>query len=200
MNIFVVSHSNLKADRQALINELSRIQFEPSRVTPVVVVDQYYNLSELPGEAQPEVYVNFVLANFLSPTVGSVEPNRIAHCIGTADADWILIDFDQYDASIYLDFIIKLGRYNYVSPRLRKCNLVITLPAVHLCNVARAFNASFNNLPLSEEQGASLYQVKRMYLRAYAERLFASLPLPAVILRFVKLFIFGLYRILRRMV
>ncbi|KPW11631.1 hypothetical protein ABNM12_17830 [Pseudomonas syringae] len=187
MKVFVVSHLSPSPSSHQLICQLAHIQHEHRKTVPVLVIDDRYNLSELPVSDLPTEHALFSLEDFLHDNgLSGIVANRIARHMDKVESDWVLIDFGQHDSATCMDFIQKIARYNYLSARLRKRNLVIMVPAMHLGIYSRTLNASFNNLPASTTASARSVQIRRLFMVTRLERVLISLPLLAGILRRIR--------------
>ncbi|ELQ13335.1 MULTISPECIES: hypothetical protein [Pseudomonas] len=184
MKVFVVSHLSPSTASHQLICQLARIQHEHRTTVPVLVIDDRYNLAELPASDSSTEHALFSLDDFLHcNALSGIVANRVAQHMDKVESDWVLIDFGQHDSATCMDFIQKIARYNYLSTKLRKRNLVIMVPAMHLGIYSRTLNASFNNLPASTTASARSVQIGRLFMVTRLERVLTSLPLLAGILR-----------------
>ena len=187
MKVFVVSHSSPGTASHQLICQLARIQHEYRKTVPILVIDDRYNLTELPVSDSSTEHALFSLEDFLHDNgLSGIVANRVAQHMDKVESDWILIDFGQHDSTTCMDFIRKIARYNYLSTRLRKRNLVIMVPAMHLGVYARTLNASFNNLPASTTASNRSAQIRRLFMVTRLERVLMSIPLLAGILRRIR--------------
>lgn len=176
MNIFIVCHSTSAFSGQLLIGQLSRIGIEPRKTVPVIIVDEPHTLEALPISSAPVDYTSFSLGHFGSGDQIACE--SIALHMDTVVTDWVLIEFGQHDQSACIDFIVKLSRYNYLSDRLRHCNLVFSASAISLGILARTLNESFNNLPVGNAGVNQVGQLRRLFIITHIKRVLISLPLP----------------------
>ncbi|WP_440060900.1 hypothetical protein ACTAB0_26415 [Pseudomonas syringae] len=184
MKIFVVSHLSPTPASHELICQLSHIKHEPRKTVPVLVIDDRYNLAKLPVSDLSTDHVQFSLEDFLHENgVSGVVANRVARHMDTVESDWVLIDFGQHDSATCMDFIRKIARYNYLSPRLRHRNIVIMVPAMHLGIYSRTLNESFNNLPVSTTASVRSAQIGRLFMVTRLEKVLISLPLLVGVLR-----------------
>ena len=184
MKVFVVSKLSSSTASHQLICQLARIQHEHRKTVPVLVIDDRYNLSELPVSDSSTEHALFCLDDFLHDNgVSGIVANRIAQHMDKVESDWVLIDFGQHDSATCMDFIQKIARYNYLSARLRKRNLVIMVPAMHLSIYSRTLNASFNNLPASTTASVRSVQIGRLLMVTRLERVLMSIPRLAGVLR-----------------
>ncbi len=195
MKVFVVCHRDAEHDSQALIRRMSRIHSEPSRITPVIVVENCYNLDELPDTGVPTDYHSFNLEDFyIGMSRCEMEPNRIAVRVEEVDSHWVLFNAGQHGLEAFRDFVKALSRYNFTSSTLRDRNLVFTAPLVQLCAFACVVNESFNNLPVDSARPGYANQVRTLFFRIRLEVLLGSLPLPIGALRRVKGVLRRVYR------
>ena len=157
---------------------MARIQFERKKTVPIVVVEDRYNLAELPASQIPTDHIKFVLEDFQCKNITScAEPNRIAQSLDLVETKWVLIDFGQHDQARCVDFIQKLSRYSFMSHNLRNRSLIFTVPAVSLVLFARVLNESFNNLPASGIALAQPSGVRTLFWSVHIERVLSGLLL-----------------------
>ncbi|WP_122387320.1 hypothetical protein [Pseudomonas syringae group genomosp. 7] len=195
MKVFVVSHSSPGTPSHQLICQLARIQHEPRKTVPILVIDDRYNLNELPVSESSTEHALFSLDDFLHDNgLSGIASHRIAQHMDKVESDWVLIDFGQHDSTTCMDFIRKIARYNYLSVRLRKRNLVIMVPAMYVGIYSRTFNASFNNLPASTTASARSVQIGRLFMVIRLERVLTSIPLLAGVLRRVRHVVLRVFR------
>ncbi|ARA79191.1 hypothetical protein AAY86_09240 [Pseudomonas amygdali pv. tabaci str. ATCC 11528] len=184
MKIFVVSHLSPRPASHELICQLSHIQHAYRKTIPVLVIDDRYNLTELPISDLPTDHVQFSLEDFLHENgLSGIVANSVARHMDKVESAWVLIDFGQHDSATCMDFIQKMARYNYLSPRLRNRNIVIMVPAMHLGIYSRTLNASFNNLPSITTAAARSAQIGRLFMVTRLETVLISLPMLAGVLR-----------------
>lgn len=150
----------------------------------MLVIDDRYNLTELPISDLPTDHVQFSLEDFLHENgLSGIVANSVARHMDKVESVWVLIDFGQHDSATCMDFIQKMARYNYLSPRLRNRNIVIMVPAMHLGIYSRTLNASFNNLPSITRAAARSAQIGRLLMVTRLETVLISLPMLAGVLR-----------------
>ncbi len=121
MKVFVVSKLSSSTASYQLICQLARIQHEQRKTVPVLVIDDRYNLSELPVSDSSTKHALFCLDDFLHDNgVSGIVANRIAQHMDKVESDWVLIDFGQHDSATCMDFIRKIARYNYLRRQAAK--------------------------------------------------------------------------------
>lgn len=181
MNIYVVSHSGQNvADRQ-LIEQLSRITFERKKATPVIVVDDRYNLDQIGHQQELVDHTHFHLDDFLhdkgsnADGVMVVDINKISKQLNKPITHWVLFEFGQNDQATCLDFVQKLARYSYMTPSLRNKNIVFSVPSMYLVLFARMLNESFNNLPCSPIAVAQSGKVGMLFMSTNIEKVLMPL-------------------------
>lgn len=183
MKIYVVSNG-VQDTTGHLVKQLSRITMQDSsKATPVIVVDDRYNLTQISHDDTAAESSSFHLNDFLhekgSSADGeiSVNANKIATKLSALTTDWVVFEFGQNDQQTCLDFFRKLARYNYITPMLRHKNVVFLVPSIYLAFFAQSLNHSFNNLPTGQLAVAQSGQVKMLILSTDIERVFVSFPL-----------------------
>jgi hypothetical protein len=201
VKIYVASDSlNDKPDQ--LVKQLARIKLRAAKTTPVIVVNERYNLDTELGEEADESNIAFHLDDFLhekssiADGVMLVDANQIGIKLCVLDSKWVVFEFHQNDQQPCLDFIRKLARYNYAVPTLRNKSVVFSVPSVLLAYYARIVNESFKNLPLHEPTNANSVQISYLMFSARVESAFMSLPLPTALLSWfnrLSMFIFKRY-------
>lgn len=179
MNIFIVAAPSHGSVGHALIDRLACIKPERRRNTPVIVVDDVEYLPERAASHVPTEHVRFGLEHFGG---SGLTREGIARHMDSVATDWVLIEFGQHDLPACVDFIVTLARYNYLSKRLRHCNLVFSAPAMSLGVLARALNESFNNLPVGNTAVSQAGQLRRLFIITHIKRVLISLPLPRGVL------------------
>lgn len=195
MNIFIVAAAGQEPAGRALVDRLASIKFEPRRNIPVIVVDDIGSLPEpAPGNVLIE-HARFSLEQFgPSHRVSGLPCENIARHMDTVASDWVLVECVQYAPSACIDFIEKLARYNYLSHRLRHCNLVFSVPAISLGVLARTLNTSFNNLPTDTTAVNQAGQIRRLFIIVHIMRVLIGLPLPRGVLQRCHTIFRGVYR------
>lgn len=183
MNIYVVSNG-VQGTTDQLIKQLARITLQvSSKATPVIVVDDCYNLTQVSQDDAPVDHRAFHLNEFLHDNgriadgVMLVDANRIATKLSALAPDWVMFEHGQNDQQTSLDFFRKLARYNYVAPTLRHKNVVFSVPSLYLAFFAQTLNQAFNNLPVGQLAVAQSGHVRMMMLSTDIERVFFSVPL-----------------------
>lgn len=195
MNIFIVAAAQQASADRALVDRLVGIKPEPRRNTPVIVVDEPDNLPEPSLGHVPIEHARFSLEHFgPGHPVSGLPCESIARHMDTVACDWVLIEFGQYAPLACIDFIVKLSRYNYLSNRLRDCNLVFSAPAMSLGVLARTLNASFNNLPADNTAVSQAGQIRRLFIIIHITRVLVSLPLPRGVLQRFHIMFRRIYR------
>jgi hypothetical protein len=200
VNIYVVSDSGQKTADQLLINHLSRITFEARKATPVIVVDDLFNLDQLGSNESAGEHSHFHLDDFLhekgsiADGVMVVDANQIAKKLNNQTAPWVLFEFGQNDVATCLDFVRKLARFNYMSTSLRPKNIVFSVPSMYLGFFARSLNEAFNNLPCSPIAIQQSGHVDMLFLSTHLEKVFISLPLLTGPLRWVNRLLIFIYQ------
>ncbi|HCF9865404.1 TPA: hypothetical protein NI798_005741 [Pseudomonas aeruginosa] len=199
MKIYVASNGfNDTADQ--LVKQLARIQLQDSKATPVVVVDERYNLGHALVEDADVPSTAFNLDDFLhekgsiADGVMLVDANQIATKLFGLDSEWVVFEFGQNDQQTCIDFVRKLARYNYMTPTLRNKNVVFSVSSMYLAYFARTLNESFNNLPVGDLAVAKSGQVGMLMMSTKIERVFVGLPLltaPLIRLNRLLMFIYG---------
>jgi hypothetical protein len=184
VNIFIVSQLTSKSCNQNLISHISSIQLECKKTVPIVVVEDTYNLSELPSSQRPVDHTRFVLRDFQYNVVANgVEPNKMAQVLSRVETSWVMIDFGQHDQATCVDFIQALSRYCYTNSNLRNRSLIFTVQAAFLVLFARTCNESFNNLPASGIALAQSSGTSSLFRSIRIERLLARLLLASAVRR-----------------
>ncbi|GAB7528562.1 hypothetical protein PS3A_09710 [Pseudomonas sp. 3A(2025)] len=191
MNIFIVAAPSHGPVGHALIERLACISPERRRNTPVIVVDDVSYLPERAASDVPTEYVRFGLEHF---TGRGLTCESIARSMDTVVSNWVLVEFGQHDLPACIDFIVKLSRYNYLSNRLRHCNLVFSAPAISLGVLARTLNESFNNLPVGNAAMSQTGQIRRLFIITHIKRVLISLPLPRGVLHRCHAIVRRIYR------
>jgi len=181
MKIYVVSDEAYEASN-FLAKQLDRIVVQPNKATPVIVVDDFYNLDQLSRSVAPVTHTIYRLSNFegRSANAGSVEAidtNQIEDKLSNLTTEWVLFEFGQNDQATCIDFISKLARYNFMKPTLREKKVVFLVPEIYLAFFAKRINESFNNLPRSSMAGARSPQIGRLFISTNIERLFLNFRL-----------------------
>ncbi|GAD64471.1 hypothetical protein [Aquipseudomonas alcaligenes] len=199
MKIYVVSNGG-QATADQLVKQLSRITLQHGKASPVIVVDDRYNLDQVLMDDAPVANTSYHLDDFLhdkgsiADGVMMVDANQIATKLRALTAEWVLFEFGQNDQATCLDFVRKLARYNYMTPTLRTKSVVFSVPSMYLAFFARTLNESFNSLPSSPIAVAQSGQVGMLLLSTKIERVFVSLPLlSAPLIRLNRLMMF-IYR------
>lgn len=177
MNIFIVAAPSRETAGQALIGRLACINSERRGNTPVIVVDDVDYLPE--PELGHVPMVRFGLEHFGGCELACEDIARHMNAVVT---DWVLIELGQHEQPVCIDFIKKLARYNYLSHRLRHCNLVFLAPAMSLGVLARTLNASFNNLPAGHAVVNQAGPLRRLFIMTHIKRVLICLPLPRGVL------------------
>lgn len=198
MKIYVASNDFNNTSDQ-LVKQLARINLQATKATPVVVIDERYNLDRALVEDAAVPNSAFHLDDFphekgsIDDGMMLVDANQIATKLSALDSEWVVFEFGQNDQQTCLDFIRKLARYNYMTPTLRNKNVVFSVPSMYLAYFARTINESFNNLPVGALAVAKSGQVEMLMLSTKIERTFVSLPLlyaPLIRLNRLMMFIY----------
>ncbi len=183
MKIYVVSNGAQDTTGQ-LVKQLARITLQDSsKATPVIVVDDRYNLTQRSHDDAAVDNNSFHLNDFLHEEgsnangIMSVNANKIATKLSALTTDWAVFEVGQNDQQTCLDFFRKLAHYNYITPTLRHKNVVFSVPSIYLTFFAQTLNHSFNNLPTGQLAVMQSGQVKMLILSTDIERVFVSFPL-----------------------
>lgn len=202
MKIYVASNA-AGGTSNLLVKQLARIALQPGRASPVIVVDDRYNLDQVSKGDAPVAHTSYHLDDFLhdkgsiADGVMLVDANQIATKLNALATKWVLFEFGQNDHATCLDFVRKLARYNYMTPMLRQKNVVFSVPCMYLVVFAQTLNEVFNNLPSSPMAVAQSGQIGMLFLSTKVERIFVSLPLlfaPLIRLNRFLIFIYKRFR------
>lgn len=202
MKIYVVSDAAYDAN-EFLAKQLARIVVQPNKATPVIVVDNLYNLDQLSRNDAPVTYTIYRLSNYegsstIPDVAETINTNQIANKLSTLTTDWVLFEFGQNDQAACIDFITKLACYNFMKPTLREKKVVFLVPEIYLAFFAKRINESFNNLPHSSMAATPSRQVGMLFISTNIERLFISFRLlTSPLLQFTRLMKFIYRRFLR---
>lgn len=180
MKIYVVSNG-AQDTTDNLVKQLARITLQDSsKATPVIVVDDRYNLTQVSQNDVPVDHSSFHLNDFLHDNgsiadgVMLVNANQIATKLNALAPDWAVFEFGQNDQQTCLDFFRKLARYNYMTPALRHKSVVFSVPSMYLTFFAQTLNQAFNNLPTGQFKVAQSGQVGMLMSSIWIERVFVS--------------------------
>lgn len=177
---------------------------QPSKAFPVIVVDDRCNLDQLSIDDVPVACTSYCLESFLYARYSIedglvlVDVNEVANRLNTLSTEWVCFMLGQSDLATGIDFVRKLARYNYMTPKLRNKNVVFSVPEMYLAFFARTLNESFNNLPSSHTVLARSGSLRRLFLSIRIERLllgFLVFAKPVIRVRRVLLL---MYRRLRK--
>lgn len=202
MNIYVVS-DEVCGTNGLLVNQLSRIIVQPTRVTPVIVVDNLYNLERPFKDDSPVVHAAYRLSLHEGDSAGAgsvtaICASDIANKLGTEIGDWVLFEFGQNDHATCIDFVRELARYNFMSPKLRNKNIVFLVPSIYLAYFSRVIIESFRLLPIGRPAKNRSPQIGMLFMSINIERFFISFRLLATpLLQFIRLAKFIFRRLLR---
>lgn len=183
MNIFVASQQCPKVDSQQLISELSRIHIECRKTVPVVLVDDRYNLAQLPAGRRPTDHTLIHLQEMLNDMTQTIDPNKVAQRMSRVDSHWVIIELGQHDQLTCADFVRNLSHYHYLNPSVDYHNLVFMAPVVYLSTLSRLINESFNNQPASGDTLALSSEIGKLFVIMLLEKAFIGVPLLAGLLR-----------------
>lgn len=194
--IIYIASNGFNDTSEQLVKQLTCIKLQVKKTTPVVVVDERYNLDSAQVGGVDVSTETFHLEDSRQEDGSNAEGlmlvnfNRVITKLSTVDSKWIVFKFGP-DQKTYLDFVRKLARYNYVAPTLRKKNIVFLVPSAYLAYSARILNESFNNLPVGALAVAKSGQVGMMMTCSNIERVLVGLPrLSAPLIRLKRLLIF----------
>lgn len=182
MNFFVVSHQYPKSDPQQLICELSRIHIEHRKTVPVIVVDDRYNLAQLPDGKQPTDHTLINLQEMLNDLNQTVDPTKVAQRMSLVDSHWAIVELGHHDQLTCASFVRSLSHYHYLNPSIGCHNLVFMAPAIYLSALSRLINESFNNQPASGDSLALPGEIKKLFMIMFLEKAFRGVPLLASLL------------------
>lgn len=199
MKIYVVSNG-IQDTADQLVEQLSRITPQDSKASPVIVVDDRYNLHLGSENYAPLANTSYHLSDFFHDRGGiaggamMVDTHQIATKLNGLGTDWVLFEFGQNDKGSCFDFVRKLARYNYITPTLRAKNVIFSVPSIDLGLFAKEINESFNNLPASPISVAQSGQIRMLLISTKIERVFLGLPLLSVPLIRLKRLLMFIYR------
>ncbi|KKJ94254.1 hypothetical protein PK34_18925 [Stutzerimonas stutzeri] len=182
MKIYVVSNGVQDTANQ-LVKQLAKITLQDSKASPVIVVDDRYNLDQVSEGDASVANTSYRLDDFLhdkgsiADGVMMVDANQIATKLNELGTEWVLFEFGQNDKATCFDFVRKLARYNFMTPTLRDRSVVFSVPSIYLGHFASAINESFNNLPAGPLAVDQSGQVGMLLMSIRIERVFVSLPL-----------------------
>ncbi|OOV93603.1 hypothetical protein [Pseudomonas sp. MF4836] len=183
MKIYVVSNG-AQDTTDHLVKQLASITLQDStKATPVIVVEDRYNLTQVSQNDAPVDHSSFHLNDFLlekgsiANGVMLVDANQIATKLNALATDWAVFECGQNDQQTCIDFFRKLARYNYITPTLRHKSVVFSVPSMYLAFFAQTLNQAFNNLPAGQLVVAQSDQVRMLMLSTDIERVFVSFPL-----------------------
>lgn len=185
MNIYVVT-SDAYESNDLLIKQLARIVVQPNKATPVIVVDDLFNLDQLSRNDAPVASEVFQITDFKD--INQAGGGEIADAkVGVTrlvmlKTEWVQFEFGHSDPETFIGLVRKLSRYNYMAPTLRKKNLVFIVPRIEIMHFSRILNESFNNISHSKYAIQESGSVNMLFRRATLERLIISLPLITPIL------------------
>lgn len=203
MKIYV-SPSTGNPEFGVFLNQLARIDVPSIQTTPIVVVDDTYNLAVLAKGDTPLENTIFYLDDFLydnaSNSAGDrrVDTCKIAANISALATQWIVIDLGYTDKPSCRELLRELVKYNFITPSLRDKNVVFFVPTTALAAYARKLNESFNNLPCGITGISQSGQVGMLFLLARLETVFISYPiLTAPLISLYRLALFFYRRLVR---
>ena len=155
MKVFICS-SFPDENKLDLLRRLPTITFAHSRLTQVVVVDEYHETLCNRVTEVPE-YSLFALSDLVNNNASnsrgdvSIDSEKVAQELTQAQSNWLSIDLGCHGTVLSEKMIEEVARVSFSCSSLAKKNIVFLVEPVLLLPLARKANAAFNILSTSYE-------------------------------------------------